>query len=102
MADLKQVQAENESLRKRLAELEAAQTTQSKAGIVCKVSDKGAVSVYGLQRFPVTLYAEQWTKLIAEMPAITAFIAANKARLAFKDRGTQATAPTATAQPTGV
>lgn len=44
----------------------------------------GAISVYGLGRFPTTLYAGQWEKLIEAMPALTAFIAANAATLSRK------------------
>jgi len=68
------------------------------ATITCKVSEKGAVSVYGLQRMPVTLYAEQWTRLIAYMPTLEAFIAANDAKLAKKgDKKPDAPAPTPSA-----
>ena len=49
-----------------------------------KVSEKGAVSVYGLQRFPVTLYAEQWETLLASAETIRAFIAANRSALKTK------------------
>lgn len=55
--------------------------------ISVKVSTKGAVSVYGLQRFPVTLYAEQWERLLAKSDAINAFIEANRSRLATKGEG---------------
>lgn len=54
------------------------------ANLTAKVSAKGAVSVYGLQRFPVTLYAEQWEALIEKMPSIQAFIKANRAQLKTK------------------
>ena len=54
------------------------------ANLTAKVSAKGAVSVYGLQRFPVTLYAEQWEGLIEKMPSIQAFINANRAQLKTK------------------
>lgn len=50
----------------------------------CKVSEKGAVSVYGLGRFPVTLYAGQWERLAAALPDIEAFMTANKPLLAVK------------------
>lgn len=53
--------------------------------VVCKVSDKGAVSVYGLGRFPVTLYRSQWERLIVAMPGIKTFIEANADRLTSKD-----------------
>ena len=50
-----------------------------------KVSEKGALSVYGLGRFPVTLYAGQWERLLANVDAIRAFMNANAALLATKD-----------------
>lgn len=55
--------------------------------ITCKVSEKGALSVYGLGRFPVTLYRGQWERLLsAETVAqVNAFIAANVGSLATKD-----------------
>lgn len=73
-AELKRLQDENNALKhKAIGQL----------GI--KVSGKGAVSVYRLQRFPVTLFADQWKRLADEMPKILAFIEANKANLATKD-----------------
>jgi hypothetical protein len=50
-----------------------------------KVSEKGAVSVYGLGRFPVTLYQEQWQKLLAMSEEIKTFIDENKAGLKVKE-----------------
>jgi hypothetical protein len=50
-----------------------------------KVSPKGAVSVYGLGRFPVTLYKEQWEKLLGMSEDIKTFIAENKAALKTKE-----------------
>jgi hypothetical protein len=50
-----------------------------------QTSEKGAVSVYGLGRFPVTLYKEQWLKLLDMSADIRAFIAANEAQLKAKD-----------------
>ncbi len=47
----------------------------SGGSLSCKVSEKGAVSVYGLQRMPVTLYAEQWERLLAFAEEIKSFIA---------------------------
>lgn len=49
-----------------------------------KVSDKGALSVYGLGRFPVTLYRGQWERLLSEADTISAFITANAATLTVK------------------
>jgi hypothetical protein len=50
-----------------------------------KVSDKGALSIYGLGRFPVSLYRGQWERLIGAAADITAFIAANASLLSVKD-----------------
>jgi hypothetical protein len=64
-----------------------AQSAASERALSCKVSkEKGALSVYGLGRFPVTLYASQWERLIefAKTGAITQFIAANEATLSRK------------------
>src|SRR5256884_5153878 len=52
--------------------------------LTVKQSAKGAVSVYGLQRWPVTLYREQWERLNAAMPQVLAFIKANTGTLAVK------------------
>ncbi len=51
-----------------------------------KVSEKGAVSVYGMGRFPVTLYKEQWLKLLDMSDEIRAFITANEAQLKTKEQ----------------
>lgn len=50
-----------------------------------KVSEKGGLSVYGLGRFPVTLYASQWSALAEKMPEILAFIDANRDKLKTKE-----------------
>ena len=50
-----------------------------------KISEKGAVSVYGLGRFPVTLYQEQWDKLLAQVDDLRGFIESNRASLKKKD-----------------
>jgi len=71
---------ELEQLRKEKASREAAE----KKGISFKVSEKGAVSVYGLGRFPVTLYKEQWSKLLDQADSIRSFIEQNKDRLKVK------------------
>ncbi len=74
-AELDKLRAENESLK--------AQRKGSPTSI--KVSEKGAVSVYGLGRFPVTLYQEQWQKLLGMADEIKAFINENKDRLKAKE-----------------
>jgi hypothetical protein len=76
------LKAELERLRKENAALKR----ESASGVRLKVSEKGAVSVYGLGRFPVTLYKEQWLKLLDMSSDIRAFIAANEAQLKAKDR----------------
>jgi len=72
--ELARLRAENERLR----------STRGAAGLTFKVSEKGAVSVYGLGRFPVTLYQEQWDKLLAQTDALRQFIAENADRLKRK------------------
>jgi hypothetical protein len=81
MAD-QDVQAELERLR---AENEALKQNKRGGPVSMKVSEKGAVSVYGLGRFPVTLYQEQWTKLLAMAGEIKSFIEENKSRLKTKE-----------------
>ncbi len=75
LAELAKLKAENEALR----------AAKAKAGtLAVRVSAKGAVSVYGLGRFPVTLYQEQWARLFGHVDAIQAFIKANGAELKVK------------------
>ena len=73
-AELERLRAENERLKNR-------QTR----GVSLKVSEKGGVSVYGLGRFPVTLYKEQWTRLLDMSDDIRSFIKENDARLKAKE-----------------
>ncbi len=65
----------------------AAAGTGKPKGIYLKVSEKGGLSVYGLGRFPVTLYKEQWAKLLARTDEIKAFLAAHNGHLKSKDQG---------------
>lgn len=55
-------------------------------GLYCKVSEKGALSVYGLQRMPVTLYVEQWERLLGFAPQLQEFMAANSAKFNRKEK----------------
>ncbi len=73
-AELERLRKENETLKKGAV-----------SGIRMKVSEKGAVSIYGMGRFPVTLYTEQWLKLLDMSADIRAFIATNEAQLKTKD-----------------
>jgi hypothetical protein len=71
-----------EALLARIAQLEA--QVACKATIKLKVSEKGALSVYGLQRFPISLYRTQWEALLDHADAIREFIAANADKLSTK------------------
>ncbi len=73
-AELERLRSENAALKRGAA-----------TGITMKVSDKGALSIYGMGRFPVTLYKEQWLKLMDMADQIRAFIAANDGKLKTKD-----------------
>jgi hypothetical protein len=76
------LKVELERLRNENAALKKGAST----GIRLKVSEKGAVSIYGMGRFPVTLYKEQWLKLLEMADEIRAFIDANKTQLKAKDQ----------------
>ena len=69
----------------RLRNENAALKKGASSSLRLKVSEKGALSVYGMGRFPVTLYKEQWLKLLGVSDEIRAFIAANEAQLKAKD-----------------
>ena len=72
-AELERLKAENEALK-----------TQRGRATGLKVSEKGGVSVYGLGRFPVTLYKEQWTRLLAMADEIRSYIKEHDAELKAK------------------
>ena len=74
---LAQMMAEIEALKAQNAALTKAKV----AGLSYKVSEKGAVSVYGMGRFPVTLYKSQWETLFANVEGIQEFIKANASKL---------------------
>ena len=71
--ELERLRAENEALKK-----------SSSKGLSLRVSEKGAVSVYGLGRFPVTLYKEQWLRLLDMTEEIRSFIKQNEVQLKSK------------------
>jgi hypothetical protein len=73
-AEIERLRAENEALKR-----------PERGRLSLKVSEKGALSVYGMGRFPVTLYKEQWLKLLDIADEIKAFIAANNERLKTKE-----------------
>jgi hypothetical protein len=76
-----------EELKAKVAELEAKQTRQRSGSLEFRVSEKGAVSVYGMGRFPVTLYYEQWKRLLEAAPRLQEFLEENKGKLKLKDAG---------------
>src|SRR5690242_1467815 len=73
-AELERLRNENAALKKGAS-----------SPIRMKVSEKGALSVYGMGRFPVTLYKEQWLRLLNMSDQIRAFISENDAKLKAKD-----------------
>ena len=72
-SELERLRAENAALKNR-----------STKGVSMKVSEKGGLSVYGLGRFPITLYKEQWARLLDMADDIRAFLKANDAQLKTK------------------
>ena len=72
-SELERLRQENAALKKGAA-----------TGITMKVSEKGGLSVYGMGRFPITLYKEQWSKLLDLSDGIRAFINANEDKLMGK------------------
>jgi hypothetical protein len=77
-----------EELKARLAELEKQGSGRRSGNLEFRVGEKGGVSVYGLGRFPVTLYYEQWTRLLDAIPQLRAFLEENKAggKLKLKEK----------------
>lgn len=77
-----------EELKARLAELEKQATPRRTGALEFRVGEKGGVSVYGLGRFPVTLYYEQWTRLLDATPQLREFLESNKAegKLKLKEK----------------
>ena len=74
-----------EELLARIAELEKKTEARKKGALEFRVGEKGGVSVYGLGRFPITLYLGQMQRLLDHAVVIRAFIDTNKAILATKD-----------------
>ena len=72
--ELERLRAENARLKDKGAK-----------GLTLKVSEKGAVSIYGMGRFPVTLYKEQWLRILASAADIEAFIRENDSKLKTKE-----------------
>ena len=75
-----------EELLKRIAELEQPAQTRKPVALEFRVSDKGGVSVYGLGRFPVTLYYEQRSRLLDDADELRTFMEENKSKLKLRPR----------------
>ncbi len=75
-AELERLRAENEALKNK---------KNNSGALSMKVSEKGALSVYGMGRFPVTLYKEQWIKLLSVSEELKKFITENDSRLKTKE-----------------
>ena len=73
-----------DELKAKVADLEKQVQGRKRGNIDFKVSEKGGVSVYGLGRFPVTLYYEQWIRLLDYAEQIKAFMEENKSQLKMK------------------
>jgi hypothetical protein len=75
-----------EELLQRIAELEKQASSRKTGELQFKVGEKGGVSVYGLGRFPVTLYYEQWQRLLGAAEGLRSFLEENKSRLKLKTK----------------
>lgn len=75
-----------EELMARIAELEKQAGGRKRGSLEFRVGEKGGVSVYGLGRFPVTLYYEQWIRLLDAAEGLRSFLEENKSRLRLKTK----------------
>ncbi len=75
-----------EELKERVAELEQQVAGRQAGNLEFRIGEKGGVSVYGLGRFPVTLYYEQWIRLLDAADQLRAFLDKNKSRLKLKPK----------------
>lgn len=73
-----------EELKARLEQLEKQQGSRRSGELDFRIGEKGGVSVYGLGRFPVTLYYEQWIRLLDAADRLRAFLEENKSKLKLK------------------
>jgi hypothetical protein len=82
----KMTEPSKEELMARIAELEKQAGSRKKGSLEFRVGEKGGVSVYGLGRFPVTLYYEQWVRLLDTADSLREFLEENKPRLKLKPK----------------
>ena len=73
-----------EELKAQLEQLQKQSGSKRTGALDFRVGEKGGVSVYGLGRFPVTLYYEQWTRLLDAAPKLSEFLEENKSKLKLK------------------
>lgn len=85
MEERKMAEPTYDELKARLEELEK-KAVRRTGELDFKVGEKGGVSVYGLGRFPVTLYYEQWNRLLEAAPKLREFLDENKSRLKLKEK----------------
>ena len=89
MAILQDISKPTLTLQQQIAELMAEnarlRAAKGKQGVTLKVTEKGGVALYGMGRFPVTLYRSQWDKLLANVDQIKGFIEANASSLSVKE-----------------
>ena len=81
--------AENEDLKRQIEDLKAqleAERSKGNRGVHLAVSQRGAVSLYGIRRFPITFYLEEWLRILDMEEEIRAFLASHEAELARKDQ----------------
>jgi hypothetical protein len=81
------VSESDQDLKQRVAELEKqleAERSKGRPGLQLKVSEKGGVSLYGIRRFPVTFYLEEWERILGMADEIRAFIAEHRSELKRK------------------
>lgn len=80
----------DEDLKRQVAELQAqleAERSKGRKGVHLKVSEKGGVSLYGIRRFPITFYIEEWQRILDMEPEIRAFLAEHEGELRKKGGG---------------
>lgn len=80
-SEAKRLSEENEKLKQEMAVIKQA----TKAGLGLRISAKGGISLYGLQRLPVTIYADQWIRLLDYGPCIRQFIEDHKGEYRTKE-----------------
>jgi hypothetical protein len=84
-SEIAHLKAESARLKAEIAQLKASVPEHEEKEITWRISEKGGVSIYGLQRFPVTLYKNQWEKIFDKVPQLQAFMQENESKLTTKE-----------------